>query len=109
MALNIANHKPKDIVFSDGLTVEWKDGLVSHYDPFPLRDACPCAGCIDELSGKKTLDPKSIPKDIHIRNCEYIGNYALRIDWSDGHSSGIYTYKFLRHLTETHDTSSVKN
>jgi ATP-binding protein involved in chromosome partitioning len=55
---------------------------------------------VDELTGKKVLDPKSIPANIHIRKCEYVGNYAIRIDWSDGHNSGIYAFRFLRDLDE---------
>jgi ATP-binding protein involved in chromosome partitioning len=100
MALNLGKTKPKDIVFADDLAVEWRDGTTTHYPFFALRDACPCAGCVDELSGRKTLDPKSIPVNIHIRKCEYVGNYAIRIDWSDGHNSGIYTFRFLRDLSE---------
>lgn len=98
MALNLARRKPKDILYGDDLTVEWGDGVVAHYPFFHLRDACPCASCVDEISGEKVLDPKSIPQDIHVTHAEYVGNYALRIDWSDGHNTGIYSFRFLREL-----------
>ena len=55
---------------------------------------------VDELTGKKVLDPSSIPADIHIRKAEYVGQYAIRFDWSDGHESGIYAFRFLRELAE---------
>jgi DUF971 family protein len=98
MALGLAQRKVKDILYGEDLTIEWGDGVVAHY-PFPyLRDACPCAACVDELSGEKVLDPKSIPPDIHVKQAEYVGNYALRIDWSDGHNTGIYSFRFLRDL-----------
>jgi DUF971 family protein len=100
MALEINKRKPRDIVFADDLTIEWKDGTVSHFPFTALRNACPCAGCIDELTGRKTLDPKSIPADIHILKSEYVGNYAIRIDWSDRHNSGIYSFRFLRDLDD---------
>lgn len=49
-----------------------------------------------KLQGKKTLDPSSIAKDIHALSCEYVGNYAIRIRWSDGHDTGLYNFKLLR-------------
>jgi len=96
MATKLAQRKPKDIVFGEDLAIEWRDGTVAHYPYFSLRDACPCASCVDELSGQKVLDPKSIPQDIHIVNAEYVGNYAIRVTWSDGHDTGIYSFRYLR-------------
>lgn len=96
MAGDFKKRKPRDIVYDSDLTVEWRDGVVSHYPFRALRDACPCAGCVDELTGEKVLDPATIPEDISIRKSEYVGNYAIRIDWSDGHNSGIYAFRFLR-------------
>ena len=29
---------------------------------------------------------------------EPVGNYAIRINWSDGHNSGIYSYDHLRSI-----------
>ena len=53
-----------------------------------------------ELTGKKVLDPKTIPEGIHIKKADYVGNYALRIIWSDGHDAGIYAFRFLRDIFE---------
>jgi ATP-binding protein involved in chromosome partitioning len=100
MGLDIAKRKPKDIVFGEDLTILWKDGAESHYPLFGLRDACPCAMCVDEVTGKKVLDPKTIRPDIHILRAEYVGHYALRLFWSDGHNSGIYAFAYLRELAE---------
>ena len=98
MALSIKKRKPRDIVYADDLTIEWGDGVVAHYPFFYLRDVCPCASCVDEMSGEKVLDAKSIASSIHIRKADYVGNYALRIQWSDGHDTGIYSFRFLRDL-----------
>jgi len=99
MALKIRNDKkPKDILFAEDLTIEWRDGVIAHYPFFYLRDICPCAKCVDELSGEKVLDSKTIPADIHIQKADYVGNYALRINWSDGHDSGIFHFSLLRSL-----------
>ena len=98
MALNLANKKPKDILYAEDLAIDWGDVPVVHYPYLFLRDLCPCAECVDEISGEKVLDPNTIPKDIHIKKAEYIGNYALKITWSDEHDSGIFSFKFLREL-----------
>ena len=45
---------------------------------------------------KKKLDQKTIPKDIRPLRSEYVGNYALRVYWSDSHDTGIFHYKMLR-------------
>lgn len=100
MALALNKRRPKDIVFADDLTIEWRDGVVAHYPFFFLRDVCPCASCVDELTGEKVLDPKKIPPDIHIRKADYVGNYALRIVWSDGHDTGIYAFRYLRDVLD---------
>lgn len=105
MALEMAKRKPRDIVFADDLMVEWKDGTVSRYPFLALRDVCPCAQCVDEITGAKILETKNIPANIFIRRCEYVGNYAIRITWSDGHDSGIFSFRFLRDI---HDLNQGK-
>lgn len=100
MALAVSKRRPKDIVYADDLTIEWRDGVIGHYPFFHLRDACPCASCVDEMTGEKVLDPKQIAPDIHVRTADYVGNYALRLVWSDGHDSGIYAFGYLRDLLE---------
>jgi DUF971 family protein len=100
MALALNKRRPKDIVYADDLTIEWRDGIVAHYPFLFLRDVCPCAGCVNEITGEKMLDPKQIPPDIHIRKADYVGNYALRITWSDGHDTGIYSFRYLRDVLD---------
>ncbi len=78
------------------IEVTWPGGRHVILSPFQLRDACPCAGCVEEGTGRKILDPASIPQDIRPDRIEGVGNYAIQIFWSDGHSSGIYTWDALR-------------
>ena len=65
-----------------------------------LRLACPCAMCIEEMSGRPLLDPASVPADVRPLSIHLVGNYALRINWSDGHSTGIFPWQRLRDLSE---------
>ena len=94
---------PRDIgPTEDGtrLRIVWSDGEVSEYPPWLLRTRCPCAGCVDEMTGIRTLHPDSIPRTIYPRAIHYVGRYALQFVWSDGHSTGLYPFEFLRRLWE---------
>ena len=76
----------------------WKDAHESIYTGYALRLACRCAICIDEISGNKRLRGESISKDVRPRSIDPVGRYAIRFHWSDGHSTGIYTFEQLREL-----------
>ena len=80
------------------LAITWSDGHESRYDVRELRLACGCATCVDEWSGEERLDPASVPDDVHPLKLETVGRYAIQIDWSDGHSTGIYPFERLRAL-----------
>lgn len=80
------------------LAIAWGDGRESRYDVRELRLACGCAQCVDEWSGEGRLDPASVPADVHPIRIEPVGRYAIQIEWSDGHSSGIYPFRRLREL-----------
>ncbi len=65
-----------------------------------LRIQCPCAQCVDEMSGRKVLNIAAVPEDIIIADYLQVGKYALQFLWSDGHQTGIYPYKMLLRLSE---------
>lgn len=96
MTKSLKRRKPETILVGNDLYILWRDGHESHYSFFMLRDQCPCASCVDELTGEKQLNPAHIDPNIRIRHSDYVGNYALRINWSDGHNTGLYSFKFLR-------------
>ncbi len=77
------------------MKITWSNGRQMEYPAFFLRDNCRCAACQHELTGERLLKTDSIPKDITIQKAEIIGQYALGFHFSDGHSTGIYTYDFL--------------
>ena len=80
------------------LEIVWSDGVESVYAVRELRLACACARCVDEWTGEGRLDPASVPEDVHPLRIEAVGRYAIQIQWSDGHASGIYPFRRLREL-----------
>lgn len=83
------------------LRIEWKDGVVSEFVPRYLRLLCPCAGCVDEMSGVRTLQPAMIDDNVYPTAIHYVGRYGIQCMWSDGHSTGIYTFEYLREIWDT--------
>jgi ATP-binding protein involved in chromosome partitioning len=86
------------------LRIRWGDGAVSEYWPRDLRLACPCAGCVDEMTGVRTLDPATVRPDVYPTAIHYVGRYALQFVWSDGHSTGFYTWEYLRGMADADGT-----
>ena len=80
------------------LKIIWSDGHESVYPARALRLKCPCAGCVDELTGVVRLITSTIPDDVHPLTVELVGRYAITIPWSDGHRTGIYAFDMLRKL-----------
>lgn len=78
--------------------IRWNDGKVSVYPPRFLRLACPCAHCVDETTGRRVLRESSVPLDVRPLAIAPVGRYAIEIQWSDGHRTGIYTWELLYKL-----------
>lgn len=94
-----------DLKKNERLEIDWQDGLKSVYPLSLLRSMCPCAVCKnqrEEQSKRKsllTILPGNYSGEISVVHAELVGNYALRIDWSDQHGSGIYSFQYLRELS----------
>src|SRR5450631_2371504 len=81
-----------------GVDITWSDGHASHYDFDYLREECPCATCNDERVKKDSMPQKSTPlpgssllpmfkPKPKARSARSVGNYALQIDFTDGHTT----------------------
>ena len=85
---------------SKGIKIDWKDGHLSEYGLQYLRDKCPCATC----TGAHGTPPRqSSPFQMYqpalkILSVESVGSYAIKINWSDGHSTGIYSFEHFREI-----------
>jgi DUF971 family protein len=94
---------------SKGIKIDWKDGHRSEYALPYLRDECPCAECAGTHG--TTPRPKGgtaapsgnspfpmFQPTLKMLAVEPVGSYAIRIDWSDGHKAGIYSYDHFRRI-----------
>ena len=82
------------------LRITWADGRECIYEAPALRRACPCAQCVNEWTGERMLKPESISDALTVADVEIVGRYALNFRWSDGHQTGIYSFRYLRELCE---------
>ena len=80
------------------LEIVWNDGHASLYPVVFLRRSCRCAACIDEWTGAQILKPEQVPENVKPIRIDPVGRYALHIAWSDGHTSGIYSFDHLRNI-----------
>ena len=82
------------------LSIRWQDGTETVLTSRALRVRCPCAGCVNEMTGERILQPKTVPESIYPTAIHYVGRYALQFVWSDGHDTGFYAFDYLRRLGE---------
>lgn len=77
------------------LVITWGEDHRATYPARFLRLRCRCAQCQEEMTGRPILDPATVPEDVGPKTIALMGSYAIRIDWSDGHDTGIYTFEYL--------------
>lgn len=87
------------------LELTWSPDRVVKLPFHFLRCQCPCASCVDELTGVRTLQPETVPEDIKPTGVGFSGNYALKIGWSDGHHTGLFTWDYLDKLSQQQENS----
>jgi DUF971 family protein len=92
--------RPADLGIDEarGLTVRWEDGKTTVFAPVWLRARCPCAGCVEEWTGKRTVGEAQVDQTVKAKGMSAIGNYAVQLEWSDGHQTGIYSWDYLLKL-----------
>ncbi len=106
--------RPVDIqTIGDELAIKWDDNRESFIKLDLLRRACPCAGCKGEMDilGNlyKNPDKPLSAGSIQLRKIGYVGGYALQPVWGDGHSSGLFSYEYLRKITDALEQQSEQD
>lgn len=94
-------HQPKAITLRpDGVHIEWDDGHQGYLPHRQLRGQCPCATCVNELSGHRIVSVQDVPEDVEALDHITVGRYALQFLWSDAHDTGIFPYDLLRKVCQ---------
>lgn len=97
--------RPTDIqTVGTELALKWDDGSEGYVSLEKLRRHCPCAGCKGEVdilgNVYKGPDGPLSPQAFQLRRIANVGGYAIQPVWGDGHSSGLFSFDYLRRLTE---------
>ncbi len=95
------------------IRIDWSDAHVSAYPYQYLRDRCPCAMCNDKrpYAHGEPAPPspfQMFQKVLKPDRAELVGRYAVQMHWSDGHSSGIYDFDYLRSLCPCSDCEAAR-
>jgi DUF971 family protein len=93
--LSIHNIWQKD---NETFCIEWNDGIASSYRLSALQSQCPCAACVDEKTGQRLAGVTKIREDVRAVKISSVGRYALRIQFTQGCSNGIFSFDMLRNL-----------
>ena len=80
------------------IRILWADGHEGIYPPIYLRAKCHCASCVEEWTGRRIIQEAQLPKDLRPLGINAVGTYAVQIEWSDGHNTGIYPFDLLRDI-----------
>jgi DUF971 family protein len=97
--------KPLDLQpIGNELAIKWEDGQESFISLEQLRRHCPCAGCKGEkdIMGNLYKGPERpySPLSFQLQRIEYVGVYAVRPVWADGHTTGLYSFEYLKRLAD---------
>ena len=84
---------------TDQLMVVWADEHISLLPAVLLQLNCRCAKCVDEMTGEVLIQAAQIDVSAKLLQVEKVGNYGVRLHWSKGCESGIYTFDHLQKLS----------
>ena len=82
--------------------ITWDDGHVGEYEQEYLRGYCPCAMCQGHGGQRRFV---ATPGAM-LASIRGVGNYAIDLHWKDGHSTGIYSFDYLRSLCPCSECSA---
>ena len=87
------------------LELQWSHG--TYRLPFRfLRGRCPCASCVNEVTGVRMVDVEDVPLAVAPTNIQFSGNYAIKISWNDRHDTGLFTWEYLELLSKDFEAAA---
>ena len=97
--------RPSEIQqIGDQLAIKWDDGAESFLGLEKMRRRCPCASCHGETdilgNTYKGAERQLAANSFQIVRLNYVGGYAINPVWGDGHSTGIYSFDYLKRIAE---------
>ncbi len=97
--------RPVDLqTIGNELAIKWDDGGESFIKLELLRRACPCAGCKGEqdIFGTVYKNPEKplTPRAAQLARVGLVGGYAVQPVWADGHSSGLFSFDYLKRVAD---------
>lgn len=97
----MATETPQEVSLNaTGISILWDDGHNGYFNHRFLRGNCPCAVCVNEITGQRIIGVNEVPENVKALDLEVVGRYALRFLWSDAHDTGIYPFVLLRKLCQ---------
>ncbi len=78
------------------MSIIWSDGSSQDFRYSELQRMCPCAGCVDENTGERVLDPATVDENVGAKSVTAVGRYAIKIQFTSGCSTGLYEFEMLR-------------
>lgn len=100
--------RPEDVqIIGNVVAIRWSDGREDFFDMEKLRAASPSAerrGEPDIFGRVHGGDGKTSFPGVTVQGFDYVGNYAIRFAFSDGHNTGLYSFRYLRELADSEDS-----
>ena len=95
---------PADLqIIGSELAIRWPDGKESYLSLEELRKRCPCAACCGEPGLTKSVPGvggRLKAESFRLKGMQKVGGYAIQPTWEDGHGTGIYSWEYLRKITD---------
>lgn len=85
---------------SSEMLLAWNTGESFAVPYFELRFQCPCASCVDEHTGRRTLKRESVQAAVRVTGAQLVGRYAVQLSFSDGHGTGLFHFDKLLELCQ---------
>jgi DUF971 family protein len=114
MARLTFNQRHPDVIApapdKQSIDITWLDGHQSSFGWEFLRWRCPCAICQGEggVPGVLASTNRLTQEETTLTDLGPVGNYAMYLTWQDGHSTGIYSWEFLRQICPCPECSAAR-